>query len=365
MPATLPDAVGHLAAIVSSSDDAIVSKTLDGIIVTWNGAAERLFGYSPEEVIGRNISLIIPEDRLSEEAFVVGRIRAGLNVDHFETVRQRKDGTSIDISLTVSPIHTADGTIVGASKIARDITGQKELQRVADVASRANDHFLATLSHELRTPLNTVLGYVQMLQKGSLPPEQQSKAIGVISRNATALARLVDDVLDTSRITTGKMRVDLQPCELKGLVDEAVTSIRPAAESKGLRLETRIEEGLAAHCDAVRFGQVLWNLLSNAVKFTPAGGTVTVTAAHRDSGISIVVEDSGAGISAADLPLVFQRFWQGGDGTRHTGTGLGLGLALTRHLVELHGGTVAVTSEGPARGARFEVVLPSRDSSTR
>jgi PAS domain S-box-containing protein len=364
MPATLPDALGHLAAIISSSDDAIVSKTLDGMIVTWNGAAERLFGYSPEEVIGRHISLIIPKDRLGEEDYVVGRIRAGLNVDHYETVRQRKDGTFIDISLTVSPIHAADGTIVGASKIARDISGQKELQRIAEEANRAKDHFLATLSHELRTPLNTVLGYVQMLQKGSLPPGQQSKAIDVISRNATALARLVDDVLDTSRITTGKMRVDLQPCELKGLVDEAVASIRPAAESKGLRLETNIEEGLSAHCDAVRFGQVLWNLLSNAVKFTPSGGTVTVTATHRDSGISIVVEDSGAGIPAVDLPLVFQRFWQGGNGNRPTATGLGLGLALTRHLVELHGGTVSVSSEGPARGARFEVLLPSHGSLT-
>ncbi len=286
-----PDAPGHLAAIISSSDDAIVSKTLDGIIVTWNGAAERLFGYSSEEAVGRHISLIIPKDRLDEETFVVGRIRAGLNVDHYETVRQRKDGSFIDISLTVSPIHAADGTIVGASKIARDISQQKELQRLAEEASRAKDHFLATLSHELRTPLNTVLGYVQMLQKGSLPADQQARAIDVISRNAAALGRLVDDVLDTSRIVTGKMRVDLQPCEIERLVQDAIAAIRPAAESKGLRLETVIEHGLTARCDAGRFGQILWNLLANAVKFTPEGGSVTVTAIPSRTGR----EDCGRG----------------------------------------------------------------------
>ena len=363
MPPAVPDASGHLAAIIASSDDAIVSKTLDGIIVTWNAAATRLFGYSAEEAVGRHISLIIPKERLAEEDYVVGRIRSGLTVDHYETVRQRKDGSFVEISLTISPIHAADGTIVGASKIARDIGQQKHLERVAQEASRAKDHFLATLSHELRTPLNTVLGYVQMLQKGSLGGEQQAKAIDVISRNATALARLVDDVLDTSRIVTGKMRVELQPCQIERLVHEGVAAIRPAAESKGLRIETAVEEGLTAHCDGGRFGQILWNLLSNAVKFTPQGGTVKITASHGDRNVSVVVEDTGAGISVNDLPFVFQRFWQGEGASRHTTTGLGLGLALTRHLVELHGGTVSVTSGGASQGARFEVLLPQHGSS--
>lgn len=360
----IPDAPGHLAAIISSSDDAIVSKTLNGVVVTWNAAAERLFGYSSAEAVGRHISLIIPKERLGEEDYVVGRIRAGLSVDHYATVRQRKDGSFIEISLTVSPIHAADGTIVGASKIARDISGQKELQRIAEEASRAKDHFLATLSHELRTPLNTVLGYVQMLQEGSMPPDQQAKAIGVISRNATALARLVDDVLDTSRIVTGKMHVKLEPCELERLVHDAVAAIRPAADSKGLRLETHVDTGLIAHCDNGRLAQVLWNLLSNAVKFTPHAGLVKVTASRQNSRVRIAVEDNGAGIPADDLPRVFQRFWQGDGASRHTTPGLGLGLALTRHLVELHGGTVSVASEGPGRGAQFEVLLPSHGSFT-
>ena len=354
-----PDAAGHLTAIISSSDDAIVSKTLDGMIVTWNGAAERLFGFSSAEAVGRHISLIIPQERLDEENYVVGRIRAGLNVEHFETVRQRKDGSLIDISLTVSPIHAADGTIVGASKIARDITERKELQRMAEEASRAKDHFLAALSHELRTPLNTVLGYVQMMQSGTMSADQQAKAIDVISRNSIALARLVDDVLDTSRIVTGKMRVELQPCDLAGIVDGAVAAIRPTAESKGLRLQTSLDDNIRAQCDAVRLGQILWNLLANAVKFTPQGGSVTITARQEPHDVSIVVEDTGAGIPAQDLPLVFQRFWQGDGAGRNAAPGLGLGLALTRHLVELHGGTITVASEGPGKGARFEVRLPS------
>jgi PAS domain S-box-containing protein len=352
------DAPGHLAAIVSSSDDAIISKTLEGIIVTWNGAAERLFGHTAAEAIGRHISLIIPDERLDEEAYVIGRIRAGLSVEHYETVRCRKDGSLVDISLTVSPIHGPDGTITGASKIARDITERRRLQRIVEEASRAKDTCLATLSHELRTPLNTVLGYVQMLKSGSMSPDQQARAIDVISRNASALARLVDDVLDTSRIVTGKMRIDLQPCDLAPLIEEAVASLRPAADSKDVRLETQIETGLSAQCDAGRLTQILWNLLSNAVKFTPAGGTVRVQATRGSRSAMIAVEDTGAGIRPEDLPLLFQRFWQGETTVTPASMGLGLGLALTRHLVELHGGTIRATSDGPGRGARIEVSLP-------
>lgn len=352
------DPSAHLAAIISSSDDAIVSKTLDGIVVTWNDAAERLFGYPAAEAIGRHISLIIPEDRLDEETYVVGRIRAGLTVDHYETVRRRKDGSSIEISLTVSPIHAIDGTIVGASKIARDITEQKRLQRMADEGNLAKDEFLATLSHELRTPLNTVLGYVQMLQSGSLQEDQRARAMEVISRNANALGRLVDDVLDTSRIITGKMRVELRPCEVASIIEESAASLRPAADAKRVRLETFVEQGLSARCDPGRLGQILWNLLANAVKFTPEGGSVTVRGTRESHSVRFTVQDTGAGITKEHLPLIFQRFWQGEAAKDHNVTGLGLGLALTRHLVELHGGTITAHSDGPGRGAMFEVLLP-------
>jgi PAS domain S-box-containing protein len=354
------ESAGHLAAIVLSSDDAIISKDLNGTVTTWNGAAERLFGYTAAEAIGRNITLIVPDDRRDEEEFVLGRIRAGLGVDHYETIRRRKDGSFIEISLTVSPIHAADGTIVGASKIARDITEQKRLQRVAEEASRAKDQFLATLSHELRTPLNTVLGYLQMLQHGSLPPDQNSKALAIISRNASALARLVDDVLDTSRIITGKMRVELRPCDVAPLIEQAVASMRPAAENKSLRMETAVQDGLTVDADPDRLGQVLWNLLSNAVKFTPAGGVIAVSAQAEGRFVRIVVADTGIGIPAGDIPFVFRRFWQGNPGDGRSHGGVGLGLALARHLIELHGGTISVKSPGPELGARFEIELPGR-----
>ena len=348
---------GHLAAIVSSSDDAIISKDLNGVVVSWNRAAERLFGYTAAEAIGRHISLIIPKDRLSEEDFVIGRIRAGLGVDHYETIRQHKDGSFLEISLTVSPIHGSNGTVVGASKIARDIGEQKRLQRLASEASRAKDQFLATLSHELRTPLNTVLGYVQMLLNDSLPLDQQPRALDVIYRNATALGRLVDDVLDTSRIVTGKMSVDLKPVDLSPLIDQSVAAVRPTAGNKSIQLRAGIEAGLMVNGDAHRLAQVLWNLLSNAVKFTPSGGSVTVTGRRADKSVHVVVEDTGAGIDGRDLPYIFKRFWQGSQ-SESSREGLGLGLALTRHLIDLHGGTIRASSPGPGLGSRFEIELP-------
>jgi PAS domain S-box-containing protein len=352
-------ASGHFAAMVSSSDDAIISKDLNGVILSWNDAAQRLFGFAASEAIGRHISLIIPEDRLAEEDFVIGRIRAGSSVAHYETVRQRKDGSLIEISLTVSPIFTADGTVVGASKIARDITEQKRLQRTVEEASRAKDEFLAALSHELRTPLNTVLGYVQMLQNGSIESDQRARVLDVIGRNARVLGRLVDDVLDTSRIVTGKMHVELRPCLLSSIIEEAVASIRPGAHNKGVRIDTAIEAGLNVPCDADRIRQVLYNLLSNAVKFTPSGGSVRVSANRLGETVTVAVEDTGAGIAAGELPYVFQRFWQGEPGGRSQ-TGLGLGLALARHFIELHGGAIRAQSAGPGLGARFEVELPAR-----
>ena len=349
----------RLAAIIESSDDAIVGKDLNSIIQSWNRGAEQIFGYSPEEAIGRHISLIIPEDRIAEEAHVMGEIRAGHSVRHFETVRRRKDGRMLDISLTVSPIRTPAGEIVGASKIARDITEQKRLQRAVEQASRAKDEFLATLSHELRTPLNTVLGYTDMLQSGMIPWEDRSKALNAIIRNAEALRQLVNDLLDTSRIITGNIRLRMQPCDVGRIVEEAIETIRPAASAKSIEVRKDVSPGLMMHADPDRLRQVVWNLLSNAVKFTPEGGRLSVVASADARAIRIAVEDTGIGIDADALPHVFDQFWQG-DGT-HTRVhgGLGLGLALVRHFVELHGGQVTAQSEGRGRGTKFEIVLPA------
>ena len=346
----------RLAAIIASSDDAIVSKNLDGVIQTWNAAAERMFGYTAEEAIGHHISLIIPKDRLPEEDHVLKQVRAGIGVAHYETVRQHKNGSPVEISLTVSPIRDERGTIVGASKIARDVTEQNRLRRRADEASRAKDEFLATLSHELRTPLNTIGGYILMLRRGQLDEAQREKALEVMARNAEALAQLVGDLLDSSQVLTGRIRMEFKPCDLSQLVSQSLDNIRPSADTKQLRLEARIPPAFPYHGDPDRLLQILWNLLTNAVKFTPAGGTITVTLDERPGIATLTVTDTGAGIAESALPRVFRRFWQGDD-TQGQG-GLGLGLALARHFVELHGGTIGVSSPGPGGGSTFTIELP-------
>jgi PAS domain S-box-containing protein len=349
-----------LAAIVASSDDAIISKDLEGVIQTWNRSAERIFGYTADEAIGRSIMIIIPDDRVEEEAEVLSRIRRGEFIEHFETIRQRKDGSQVEISLTVSPIKSSTGAIVGASKIARDISEQKQLQRVADEASRMKDEFLAVLSHELRTPLNTVLGYARMLRRATVPmnQEQQGKALEVLERNADALAKLVNDVLDTSRIVTGKLRLSVSAFDLDDVISDAIETVRPSADAKTVALHTSIGQHLEVLGDRDRLRQVVWNLLTNALKFTPAGGSIYVRAAREASTAVVEVRDTGVGIRAEHLPLVFQRFWQADSGTSREFGGLGIGLALARHLVELHGGSIAVHSDGLGKGAAFTVRLP-------
>jgi PAS domain S-box-containing protein len=352
------EAAARLAAIVESSDDAIVSKDLNGYITSWNAAAERMFGYTAAEIVGRHITTIIPAERRTEEDHVLEEIRNGRRVEHFETVRCRKDGSFVDVSLTVSPIHTEGGRIVGASKIARDISGQKQLQRAADEASRAKDEFLATLSHELRTPLNTVVGYSQMLQTGAVEPATLAKALDAISRNARTLTRLVNDVLDASRIVTGKMRLQVQRCDLTVVVQEAVETIRPAITAKAQTLRVELGEGLVVNGDPDRLRQVVWNLLANAAKFTPDHGAITVSGTARQGSVVLWVADTGSGISAEALPRVFERFWQADATHTRSHGGLGLGLSLARHFVELHGGTLTAYSEGIGKGSRFEIELP-------
>ena len=352
------EAAARLAAIVESSDDAIVSKDLNGYVTSWNAAAERMFGYSPREIIGRHITTIIPIERHSEEDHVLNEIRNGRRVEHFETVRCRKDGSHFDVSLTVSPIHTSDGVIVGASKIARDITEQKRLRRAADEASRAKDEFLATLSHELRTPLNTVLGYTHMLQSGAIEPAMMARALEVISRNAQSLTKLVNDVLDVSRIVTGKMRLQVRRFDLAAVVLEAIEILRPSITAKAQTLQVDLDGDLVVNGDPDRLRQVAWNLLANATKFTADGGTIVVRGVARQNDVLLEVSDTGMGISPEALPHVFERFWQADATHTRRHAGLGLGLSLVRHLAELHGGRAVALSDGPGLGARFQIELP-------
>ncbi len=534
------DIARRLAAIVSSSDDAIVSKDLNGIVLSWNDAAERMFGYTAEQIIGRSIRTLIPADRQSEEDAVLESIRAGRRVDHFETVRQSRDGRLIPISLTVSPILNADGQVVGASKIARDISDRKQAEALAaraahrelflaevtltltrsldyeqtlrtlsaaatpviadycavdvvdedgmlmpvatqhvnpdkiplardvranyedpqtptspqfvartgvpafvprvsdemlvaaaqgnadrlekmrslglvsylcvpmvandrvlgvltlantessrqfgnddlrlalDVASRAalaidnaqsyrrlqnanrlKDEFLATLSHELRTPLNAVLGYARMLQSGAVAPEKVPQAIEVIGRNAASLAQIVEDVLDVSRIVLGKARLRIEPTDIASVVEDAIATVKPAIDAKGLQLTSVIAPRLPElPGDATRLQQVVWNLLSNAVKFTPRGGRIEVRVAQDAGDIQIVVSDNGIGFPSNFKPHVFERFRQAESSPTRLHGGLGLGLAIARHIVELHGGTIDGESAGEGQGAAFTLRLP-------
>ena len=361
------DPSARLAAIVASSDDAIISKDLNGIITSWNAAAERIFGYTAEEVIGKSITLIIPEERLPEEANVLSRVRAGLAVEHFETVRRRKDGMLIDISLTVSPVRTASGEIVGASKVARDISEQRRLREAAENASRMKDEFLAVLSHELRTPLNTVLGYARMLKRDDamMTGDIRTRALDALERNADMLTRLVNDVLDTSRIVSGKLRLTLDNCLVDRFVQEAVATVRPAAEARGIDVSVALAPGLVVYGDHDRLQQVMWNLLSNAIKFTPYGGTVSIRAERQEAQVRISVTDTGIGIPIEQQHHMFQRFWQADTTVSREHGGLGIGLALARHLVEMHGGTISVESGGRGTGATFTVTLPASDAAAR
>jgi PAS domain S-box-containing protein len=354
-----PPLSGLLASIVESSDDAIVSKDLNGVITSWNRAAERTFGYTAEEAVGKPITLIIPSDRIDEEHFVLSRIRKNLSVDHFETIRRRKDGQLIHVSLTVSPIHGANGEVVGASKIARDITEQRELAAQLEEANRLKDEFLATLSHELRTPLHSILGYTQMLRHGGLDRERHEGALQIIERNAKVLTQLVSDVLDISRIISGKIRLELQRCDLGPIVTAALDSVQPTFAAKGVRLERMIEpRPVIVLGDPARLQQIIWNLLTNAVKFTPTGGRVQLVLAHSRRDAEIVVSDSGIGIAPEFLPHLFERFRQADSRPTRQFGGLGLGLALVRHFAELHGGSVHASSDGLGLGSTFRVQLP-------
>jgi len=362
-----------LAAIVDSSDDAIVSKTLDGVITSWNRAAERIFGYTAAEAIGQHITLIIPAERYSEEDDVLAHIRRGEKIDHFETVRQAKDGRRLDISITVSPVRDASGKIIGASKVAREISDRKRREserqqlivqeqaarKSAEEANRLKDEFLATVSHELRNPLHSIVGWAELLRAGRLDQKGTARAIEAIARAAHAQTQIISDLLDVSRIVSGRLRLDVRPLQLIEVLKNALTAIRPALDAKQIHLQQILDpDASPISGDPDRLQQIFWNLLSNAVKFTPTGGYIRILSQRADSHVEIIISDNGIGIEPAFLPFIFERFRQGESGTKRATAGLGLGLAIVRHLAELHGGTVHADSKGAGQGASFTVKLP-------
>ena len=373
----IEDDAARLAAIVVGADEPIISKTLDGHIVSWNRAAEAMFGYSEAEVIGKSITIIVPPERLAEEEMILGRIRRGEGISHFETERVAKDGQRILVVLTMSPITDRHGRIIGASTMARDIREQKRLQREreglllrervaraqAEAANRAKDEFLAMLAHELRNPVGVIVNALAVLDASRSDAAertpQAARARALIRNQTQHLARLLDDLLDVARITAGRIELERELVDLRVLIHAALETERHQIERKQLRVTRSLGEGtLRVNGDPLRLQQVIGNLLSNACKYTPANGSIMVALTREAEHAVVRVLDSGAGIPPERLDDIFDLFTQVNAPLARTEGGLGIGLTLTKRLVDLHGGEVRAFSEGPGRGSEFMVRLP-------
>jgi len=349
----------QLAAIVQSSDDAIISKDLNGIITSWNAGAARLFGYAPAEAIGQSIVMLIPPERVDEEPGILDRIRRGERIDHYETVRRRKDGALVEISLTVSPITDAAGKAVGASKIARDITDRKRSERALLDADRQKNEFLATLAHELRNPLAPICNSLNILSMTLADNPAALQVQEMMERQVNHMVRLVDDLLELSRITTGKIDLRLEPVEIASVIRSAVETSRPLIDASRHQFSlTLSREPLTVDGDPVRLSQIVANLLNNAAKYTEPGGQICLDVSQQSSQVVISVRDTGIGISAELLPHVMEMFTQADRNRRRPQDGLGIGLALVQRLVELHSGSVEAKSDGEGHGSEFIVRLP-------
>ncbi len=361
---------------VEAAPAAIVIVDRSGLITLVNTLTERLFGYERRELVGRHAEGLVPER--FRQAYGDYRsqffddVRQGPTAGGRDLLALRKDGSEVPVEIRLSPLQSHGERFVLAA--ITDITDRKRAENEraelllreqsaredAERASRLKDEFLATLSHELRTPLNAILGYSRMLRSGIMAPQKHPRAVEIIDRNATMLTQIVADVLDVSRIISGKLLLNVQPLDVRGLVTETVETVRPATEAKRLQVNVQIDDDAAVvSADPDRLQQVVWNLISNAVKFTPEGGSIDVGVAQENGHVDIVVSDNGIDVAPEFLPFMFERFRQADGGTTRQHGGLGLGLAIARHLVELHGGTITGMSAGKDQGATFRVRLPT------
>jgi PAS domain S-box-containing protein len=361
-------AIGRLAAIVDTTSDAIISKDLHSIVMSWNPAAERMFGYTAKEMIGQPITVLFPEDHLDEEPEILRRITQGEIVSHFETVRRRKDGTIIPLSVTISPVHDATGRVIGASQIARDITEQKQAdqalrQALSELseADRRKSEFLATLSHELRNPLAPIRNAVEILKVVSADgnPEAAKPVIGLLERHVRQVARLVDDLLDVSRISRGKIELRPEVMELAPVVKQAVETVQSSLKSREHELSIVLPpQPVYLYADPNRVAQMIANLLDNACKFTERGGRIRISVTLEGGAAVVRVQDTGIGIPAEQIPQIFHMFAQANTSLDRLEGGLGIGLALVKTLAEMHGGTVEAHSLGVDQGSEFILRLP-------
>jgi len=363
-----------LASIVESSSDAVIGKDLDDTILSWNHAAEKIYGYTATEAVGQPISLIVPEDKLDEETRLMERLRRGEHVDHFETVRRRKSGSLVNVAVTISPVRDALGRVMGASKVARDITDrlrmaeleqralrlEAENRAVLD-AARSKSEFLSRMSHELRTPLNAVLGFAELLLIDRIAPGSPDfeRFLQRILDSGRDLLKLIDALLDLGAIDSGQLELHPEAINLEATVAEVVAIFASQAADRQIVLTHATEPCLdGIMLDPVRLKQVLFNVLSNALKFTPPQGRVEVHArAEKTDAICIEVRDTGPGIDPSDFPGLFTEFSRPPWAVPGRPGGAGVSLALTRKLLEAQGGSIAVRST-PGQGSVFSIVLP-------
>jgi PAS domain S-box-containing protein len=361
---------------VENSPVAVIEWDSDFRVSRWSAAAERIFGWKPEEVIGKHVSewhFVFDED-VDAVAQATNRQRVGVELQGVQRNRNyTKAGSVLHCEWYNSVLHDDAGLIVSVLSLVLDVTARKvaeeersallmrerDLRKHAEEADRLKDEFLATLSHELRTPLTSILGWASLVRNGEVEGANVDRALETIERNARSQARLIDDLLDVSRIITGNLRLDLRPIDLAPIVDAAIDGLRPTAGAKQIQLHSHSDtKGCLVRGDPNRLRQIIWNLLLNAIKFTPRAGSVTVRLNCVEPHAQLIVSDTGEGISAEFLPYAFDRFRQAeGSMSRRQG-GLGLGLAVVRHLVELHGGNVRAESGGEGQGSTFTVDLP-------
>ena len=358
--------LAYFSAIVNASQDAIIGKTLEFIVTSWNAGAERLYGYTAEETIGQSIGMLQPGDRIGELPSLMAKVAHGESIEGFPTVRRRKDGNLINVSLTLSPIKDAGRKTIGVSAIARNITEavrmerqlQEQTKQLAREA-RSKDEFLAMLAHELRNPMAPICNGIDVLR--IVPPngEETKQVLDMMEEQTHNLVRLIDDLLDVSRVTRGKMELRRQRAALATIITNAIQTAEPLIQAKGHELTVKqASEGLYVFGDPTRLTQVVANLLSNAAKYTPHGGKISLSTERiGDQGV-IRVKDNGLGIAADMLSSIFGLFVQADNSLNRSQGGLGIGLTLVKSLVDVHGGTVEATSDGPGKGSEFTVRLP-------
>jgi PAS domain S-box-containing protein len=364
-----------LASIVESSDDAIIGLTTQGVIQTWNRGAEHLYQYGADQVVGQSLGMLVPPDRRTELDMIVGAVIRGNRVERYDTQRLRKDGETIDVSVTISPICDASGNVIGAASIARDITERKRaekakleaLAREQDMVRELRDldrlrrDFISNVSHELRTPLTSITGYAELLSDdglGSLNDEQQS-ALDVIDRNSRRLLSLIEDILTLSHVESGLFALKTEPVELTVVIEDACKAIAAAAEGSAHELNVEISPDVGAlTADADQLDRALLNLLSNAVKFTPAGGSVTVRAWRDVHEHVITVADTGMGIDPDEQDGLFRRFFRASAASQLAIQGTGLGLVIAKSIIDAHGGTISIDSL-PGEGTTVTIRLPA------